>query len=167
VPPQNVLLTVSFGELIPPELMSYFHEHQRLNLHPSLLPSLVGAAPIQRAIARQHEKTGVTVQTLGEMYDSGDILAQEEAVIPPQSTYASLGALLAKQGADLVVETLRKLPELAKNARPQSKEEGVPHTKAYKLEVADSNIKWSKWTAQEIDARHRGYGYLVSGRPAR
>jgi methionyl-tRNA formyltransferase len=45
-----------------------------------MLPELSGAAPIQWAIAKQMEKTGVTVQTLGNKFDSGDILSQKEVV---------------------------------------------------------------------------------------
>jgi methionyl-tRNA formyltransferase len=76
----NLLLTASFGVLIPKKMLGYFGASHRLNLHPSLLPMLAGAAPIQWAIARQLEKTGVTTQTLGEKLDSGDIYAQEETV---------------------------------------------------------------------------------------
>lgn len=79
-PRQNLLLTASFGELIPQSLMANFHPHQCLNLHPSLLPLLAGAAPIQWAIAHRMEKTGVTVQSLGVKFDSGNIYAQEETV---------------------------------------------------------------------------------------
>ena len=77
---RNLLLTASFGHLIPPSLLARFPPTQRLNLHPSLLPQLSGAAPIQWAIARQLDRTGVTVQTLGERFDSGSIYAQDEVV---------------------------------------------------------------------------------------
>lgn len=78
--PNDLLIVASFGHLIPPSLLSRFPPAQRLNLHPSMLPELSGAAPIQWAIAKQKDKTGVTVQTLGEKFDSGDILSQEEVV---------------------------------------------------------------------------------------
>ncbi|UZJ53268.1 hypothetical protein CBS101457_002588 [Exobasidium rhododendri] len=158
VAPQNVLVTVSFGELIPASLMANFHKDQRLNLHPSMLPLLAGAAPIQRAIARRLEKTGVTVQSLGETFDSGNIYAQEQTAIPPASTYESLEVLLARQGSQLLLKTLRNLPELARNAWPQA--QGANASRAHKLRRSESRVQWEDWTAEDIDARHRGYGYL-------
>lgn len=76
----TLLVTASFGHLIPSSILSRFPASQRLNLHPSLLPQLSGAAPIQWAIARQMKSTGVSVQSLGEKFDSGHIYAQEEMV---------------------------------------------------------------------------------------
>lgn len=61
-------------------MMASFPRFQRLNVHPSLLPQLRGAAPVQWAIARRMTETGISIQTLGETFDSGDILAQEDAV---------------------------------------------------------------------------------------
>lgn len=61
-------------------MLNMFPTSQRLNLHPSLLPQLSGAAPVQWAIARQMKSTGVSVQSLGERFDSGNIYNQEEVV---------------------------------------------------------------------------------------
>lgn len=79
----HLLLTASFGHMVPPSLLALFAPSQRLNLHPSLLPELSGAAPIQWAIAGQLGRTGVSVQTLGDRFDSGNIYAQEEVVSRP------------------------------------------------------------------------------------
>lgn len=50
-------------------------------MHPSLLPKLRGAAPIQWAIARQISETGVSVQRIeGEGWDVGDVLGRREFV---------------------------------------------------------------------------------------
>lgn len=64
-PPQQLLITASFGHILPPSLLSRFpHPAARLNVHPSPLPLLRGAAPIQWAIIKGWQATGVSVQSL-------------------------------------------------------------------------------------------------------
>lgn len=79
----SILLTVSFGHLIPPKMLDHFLWSRRLNVHPSLLPALKGAAPIQWALARGLQSTGVSIQTLGTSFDSGEVLSREEIVSSP------------------------------------------------------------------------------------
>lgn len=76
----NLLITASFGYLIPQSILSRFPPLNTLNVHPSLLPKYRGAAPIQWAIMRGDKDTGVTIQTLGKKFDEGRILAQKTAV---------------------------------------------------------------------------------------
>ena len=77
-----LLVTASFGHLIPRDMLAQFGSPSlTLNLHPSLLPQLRGAAPIQWAIARQLATTGVSVQQLSvDAFDRGAILGQETVV---------------------------------------------------------------------------------------
>lgn len=77
--PQNLLLTASFGHLIPTSLLAtYFEPLNALNVHPSLLPRWRGAAPIQWSILAGDVEGGVTVQELSRgRFDRGRILAQE------------------------------------------------------------------------------------------
>lgn len=61
-------------------MLQAFPASSCLNVHPSLLPQLRGAAPIQWAIARQLPITGITVQGLGPTFDSGKVYGQMEYV---------------------------------------------------------------------------------------
>lgn len=86
--PAHLLLTASFGHIIPTQLLSPFAH--ALNVHPSLLPKYRGAAPVQWAIANGDTSTGVSVQTVGARevgVDSGAILGAVGNVVsaPPQS----------------------------------------------------------------------------------
>ena len=56
----NVLLTVSYGQIIPKEVLNLF-SHDTLNIHPSLLPLWRGASPIQSAILNGDKTTGVSI----------------------------------------------------------------------------------------------------------
>ncbi|KAL1797241.1 hypothetical protein ACET3X_003847 [Alternaria dauci] len=74
--PIHVVIAVSFGLLVPPRILNYA-QYGGLNVHPSLLPDLRGPAPIEHAILKRRQYTGVSVQTLHPRYfDQGTILAQ-------------------------------------------------------------------------------------------
>jgi methionyl-tRNA formyltransferase len=61
-PPSNhVLITASFGRILPLAMLSQFRKSQRLNVHPSLLPAYRGPAPIQHALMRGEKEVGVCV----------------------------------------------------------------------------------------------------------
>lgn len=77
-----------------------------LNLHASLLPELRGAAPINRAIARGHAVTGVTVMRMVEAMDAGPVLARQSVAIGPDDTASSLSRHLAGMGARLMAAVL-------------------------------------------------------------
>ncbi|KAI8349341.1 formyl transferase, partial [Mortierella sp. GBAus27b] len=73
-------VVVSFGWFLPNDTISRF-KLAGINVHPSLLPSYRGSAPLQRAILNQDKTTGVTVQLLDpNEFDAGKILAQAEVV---------------------------------------------------------------------------------------
>jgi len=63
LPPPNtydVGLVVSFGKLIPSSVINSF-QYGMINVHPSLIPKLRGAAPISRAIEAGMKTTGVSI----------------------------------------------------------------------------------------------------------
>ncbi|PWN51776.1 Formyltransferase [Violaceomyces palustris] len=156
---RRLLIAASFGHMIPDSVIESFgHASQALNLHPSLLPQLRGAAPIQWAIARDLKTTGVSVQELGKgEFDRGRILSQKTIEIPPLSTFSSLEPRLAKLGSSLLVQVISQLPKYSESSWSQHEAEA---TNAFKVKRDDVEVKWAKWTAQEIHARYRGFGYL-------
>jgi methionyl-tRNA formyltransferase len=75
--PTNILVTASFGHIVPNSFLAQFEPNKRLNVHPSLLPKYRGAAPIQWTIANGDLSTGVSVQRLvekGKGIDGGDLV---------------------------------------------------------------------------------------------
>jgi methionyl-tRNA formyltransferase len=130
----DLVVLVAFGQILPAEMIEY-PKMGCLNIHPSLLPRYRGAAPINRAIIRGEEKTGVTIIRMDAGVDSGDILIQEETPIGPDETYDDLHDRLAGQGARLLLKaiegagagTLKRMPQdhaLATYAPRLKKEEG-------------------------------------------
>lgn len=126
-----------------------------LNVHPSMLPKLRGAAPIQWAIARQLAETGVTVQQLSRgAFDQGDILAQRPVSIPPSPSYADLLSLLTEQSADLLLQTLEDLPA---HHQASKKQDSTAATTAYIPSRHHFVINWAKMTSEQIEALWRGF----------
>jgi methionyl-tRNA formyltransferase len=65
-----------------------------IGVHPSLLPRHRGPDPTFWAIASGDLETGVTVHTIEQEYDTGDILAQERLAIDPAWTAWNLARAL-------------------------------------------------------------------------
>jgi hypothetical protein len=68
----HLLVTASFGRILRPSLLQLFLPSQRLNVHPSLLPAYRGPAPIQRALMRGENVTGVCVIDMMEKKEGID-----------------------------------------------------------------------------------------------
>lgn len=58
-------------------------------------------------------------------FDIGEIIAQEQTSIHPDETLPELRSKLAKIGANLLIETIKKLPSVLSNGRPQNEKEAT------------------------------------------
>lgn len=77
----DVFVVASFGKILPKKILD-LPKFGTLNVHPSLLPKLRGASPIQSSIL-SGEEPGVTIIKLNEKVDAGPILAQAKVSINP------------------------------------------------------------------------------------
>ncbi|XP_067874452.1 methionyl-tRNA formyltransferase, mitochondrial isoform X2 [Heterodontus francisci] len=118
----DVGIIVSFGSLLSDPLIQQF-PYGILNLHPSLLPRWRGPAPIFHTLIHGDQMTGVTImQIQPTRFDVGAIVMQQECAVPPRCTADELGTMLAETGAEMLLSTLKNLPEIIENKREQSKE---------------------------------------------
>ncbi|MGI5844667.1 MAG: methionyl-tRNA formyltransferase [Candidatus Xenobium sp.] len=114
----DVILVAAYSRLLPPAIL----ELPRLgcvNLHPSLLPRYRGAIPIQAALINGDSQTGLTTFLMDEGYDTGDLLMQVSVPIDPEETGQELSTRLAREGARVLVETVRGLQAGNLVRRPQ------------------------------------------------
>jgi len=147
----DAIVVVAYGHIIPPWMIG-LPQLGCINLHASLLPKYRGAAPIAWSIIQGERITGVTTMKIDAGLDTGDILLQREVEISDSDTGESLSSRLSVLGADLIVETLRKLELGQIGPRPQ---DDLQATLAPMLKKEDGRIDWS-WTAEEISRRVRG-----------
>lgn len=134
----DVMVVAAYGLILPQAALD-IPRLGCLNIHASLLPRWRGAAPIQRAILAGDAKTGITIMRMEAGLDSGPMLLKESLPITAADTAGSLHDKLAKLGAGLVVEALRRLArdELSGEMQPAG---GV--TYAAKLEKAEAALDW-------------------------
>lgn len=135
----DLIVVVAYGRLIPSDVLRAA-PMGAINLHPSLLPRYRGAAPIPRAIAAGDAETGVTILSVSEELDAGDIILQRPVAIRADDTAATLEARLAQEGATLLVEALGLLES---NQAPRHPQDPSRVTLAPKLTRDEALIHWS------------------------
>ncbi len=135
----DVGVVVAYGHILKPEILAV-PARGMVNLHPSLLPELRGAAPIEWAIINGLERTGVTIMQMEAGMDSGPILHHIPEELPPDITGGELSAHLSEIGAEALVEALIMLEQGAVQPRPQ---EHARATYAPKLTRETARIDWT------------------------
>jgi methionyl-tRNA formyltransferase len=148
----DAIIVVGYGRIVP-QWMLELPPLGNINLHASLLPKYRGAAPIQWAIARGENVTGVTTMKIDAGLDTGDILLQQEIAIAADDTAETLAPKLAGAGAELTVTTLKGLQAGTILAR---KQENSQATLAPILKKEDGHINFAL-RAVEILNRLRGF----------
>jgi len=123
-----------------------------------MLPSLRGAAPIERAILAGITTTGVTIMQMDEGLDEGDILISRSMPIPDTMTGTELREVMADLSADLLVEAVNLFAdrdaagtELAR--KPQNH---AIATFAPPLRKGEAAIRWAD-SARDLALRIRAF----------
>lgn len=147
----DAVVIIAYGQIISQRLID-IPRLGWINLHASLLPKYRGAAPINWAVVNGETRTGLTSMRIDAGLDTGPILLKFETEIGADETAPELTARLAKEGAPLIIETLRKLDrgEIAPTPQDNSRASLAPP-----LKKEDGRIDWSS-DAQRIYNRIRG-----------
>lgn len=135
----DILAVVAYGEILPHEVLR-LPAIAPVNLHFSLLPEFRGASPVQTALLRGLEVTGVTTMVMEPGMDTGPIILQREEPIREADDAGSLGARLAVVGAQLLVESVGRLAAGEVVPTPQDPSQA---SYAPKLGPGDRVLDWS------------------------
>jgi methionyl-tRNA formyltransferase len=146
----DFLVVVAFGQILPEAILK-IPRRGAINVHASLLPRYRGPAPIQWAIMRGENRTGVTTMLMDVGVDTGDVLLSAATTIGSEDTSASLHDRLAAMGAELLVETISGV--WTGDVLPRAQNHGEA-TYAPMLKKEDGRIQWEQ-SARSIDARIR------------
>lgn len=147
----DVIVVVAYGKLLPKEVLE-IPPLGCINVHGSLLPKYRGAAPIQWAVLKGEEKTGVTTMYMAEGMDTGDIILTAETDIGEDETSGQLFDRLKDLGADLLITTLHQLEA---GTVPRIVQDDTKVTLAPMLKKEMAEIDWTK-SAREIVNLVRG-----------
>ena len=107
----DVFVVVAYGQILSKKILK-MPKYGCVNVHGSLLPKYRGAAPIQWAIANGESKTGITTMQMDAGIDTGAMLLKSELEILPEDNTDTLSVKLANLGADLLIDTLRRLESI-------------------------------------------------------
>jgi methionyl-tRNA formyltransferase len=110
-----------------------------VNLHGSILPRWRGAAPVHHAILVGDAATGVSVITLADEMDAGDVLGSTSRPIGVTDTTGDLHDLLAQDG---VAELLAVLDRHARGATVLAVQDPAAVTLAPKLSRGDAEVSF-------------------------
>ncbi len=142
----DIGVVVAYGHILKPELLA-IPPRGMVNVHPSLLPELRGAAPVEWAILYGLEQTGVTIMQMDAGLDSGPILHQIPDQIPPDITGGELSEHLAELGAQALIEALGLLEQGLAKPVPQDETRA---TQAPKLTRELARIRWDRDAAEVV-----------------
>ena len=147
----DAIVIVAYGHIVPPWMIE-LPSQGCINLHASILPKYRGAAPIAWALVRGEKETGVTTMKIDAGMDTGDILCERREPIRDDDTTETLSERLSVTGADLMIDTLRKLERGEVTPRPQDPQLA---TLAPKIKKEDGRVDWAR-PAVELARRVRG-----------
>jgi len=147
----DILVVIAFGQKIGQALIDSV-PHKAINVHASVLPELRGAAPINWAILKGHAESGVSIITLADRIDAGDVLATAATPIGDQETAGQLHDRLAEFAAPVLLDTLDRIELGTAIFTPQNHDQA---TFAAKLKKSDGYLDFSL-SASGVDLKIRG-----------
>lgn len=139
----DMLVTVAYGSKLK-KAVRETAEFGAINLHPSLLPQLRGAAPIPFALWNGMLQTGITIFKLTARMDAGPIYLKKPYFIFPGETATDLSDRLAYIGSKLLADFLADF--FTNPYEPELQDESQA-TYCRKLEKGDGLLNWCKSVA--------------------
>ena len=143
----DLFIVAAYGKILPKAVLD-IPPLGCINIHASLLPSLRGAAPINRAVMEGHIKGGITIMYMDEGIDTGDIILQEEIDINTDMTAGEYHDRLAMLGGKLIIEYLGRLQKGDIQRKPQDNSRA---TYANKIEKSDCIVTFQMTAEQTIN----------------
>ena len=117
----DLCVTAAFGQILSQEILD-IPTLGTINVHASILPRHRGSAPINWAILQGDEKVGVTTMMTDKGIDTGDMLLKAETPYIKGETAGELTVRMAELGAQLLIDTLKKLEDGSLVRIPQDHE---------------------------------------------
>lgn len=147
----DIIILIGYGEKIDAKIIN-IPKYGIINVHPSILPNLRGATPIEHAIINNLNETGVSIIKIDNNIDTGPILNIKKCKITKNDTYDSLFIKLKKISLTALIDTLKNIDRKTIIAQKQ-----IAHTNrllAPKIEKNFYKINWNK-PALEINRNIR------------
>ena len=148
----DLIVVIAFGQKIGNELNN-LPPKGAINVHASLLPRYRGAAPINWAIVNGETTTGLSIITLSEKMDAGQILAQLRTDIAADETAGQLHDRLAEMAVPLLLKTI---DQIAGGTAVYTEQDHDKATCAPKLKKSDGFLDFAE-PAEVLARKIRGF----------
>lgn len=144
---------VSYGKIVPKEILDLFAPIGIVNLHPSLLPKYRGPSPIESPILNGDAETGVSFIKLTDKMDAGPIYYQKKVKLSDKSTRPEMFRTLSEVGA---IGLASILPEIISGKCTAKKQDEKQASYTKMLLKSDGIINWDE-PAEAIEKKIRAY----------
>ena len=135
----DLIIVVEFGMKINKEIFN-IPKFSCINIHPSILPKFRGPSPIQYAILKNEEETGISIIKMSEKIDCGDILKIKKCKIDTNDTYKTLENKLINLSAICIKEII---DEFEQNQIKPIKQVEYKNNYTKKIEKNFYKIDWN------------------------
>lgn len=120
----DLIVVVAYGRILPKYVLDY-PKFGCINLHGSILPKLRGSAPIQWSVINGDKYAGATTMFMNEGLDTGDMIDVYKTEIGEKETAGELYDRIAKEGAKLLTQTVKKVINGQATRTPQNDDEAT------------------------------------------
>lgn len=148
----DLLVVIAFGQKIGQELITW-HRYSAINVHASILPKYRGAAPINWALMNNETETGVSIITLADRMDAGEVLGIGKLQVHPEDTAETLYDRLSHMAP---LELLEVIGQLDAGNAVYTKQDDTQATLAPKMKKNDGWLDFSQ-TAQHLKNTIRAF----------
>ncbi len=147
----DMIVVAAFGQILPCSVLD-IPRLGCINVHGSLLPDLRGASPMQGAILKGLDETGVTIMRMEEGLDTGDMISRTVCDIRGMDI-TEVSAVLAEEGAKLLIETI---PHIADGTAVYEVQDDAEATYAGMISKADGYTDFNE-PAEHIERKIRAF----------
>ena len=134
----DLIIVVAYGIILPSKFLN-IPKYGCINIHVSLLPRWRGAAPIEHALLKGDEKTGISIIRISSKLDAGDILMQQSLILNKDINSEDLTINLTNLGKKTL---MKALPLLFENKLISKKQDESKVTYANKFLTKDRKISF-------------------------
>ena len=149
----DLIIVVAYGIILPSKFLN-IPKYGCINIHVSLLPRWRGAAPIEHALLKGDEKTGISIIRISSKLDAGDILMQESLILNKDINSEDLTINLTNLGKKTLINAL---PLLFENKLIGVKQDESKVTYANKFLPEDRKIDFNN-SSNDVYNHIRAHG---------
>ncbi len=160
--PNRLGVLVSYGKIIPQDILNLFEPTGIINLHPSRLPKYRGPSPIETAISNGDSSIGISFIKLTDQMDAGPIYHQTSVDIDTSQGFSEVSDTLSSVGSSELSEVINKVIQGNIKSSPQdeskatytqllSKNHGVIDCSKTGKEIMQSIKAFEAWPKSRIN----------------